>query len=892
MNLRVTLAQRLDDLGTELLSLGRAVRAQLTLATEVVATGSDDAAAKITAGRRPLDETSTRLGWAILSVITLESPVAGDLRLLAGLLHINEHLGRMGGLCANLAKASRQLDRSGPPDRLRAILVEMAGEAALVVETALTCLERRDLDLAATLPDLDRPLDELNAEVFAEIDRTGGSGADLTWAVQAVLAARFLERLGDHAVDIGEQVHFIVTGEVLQFLPPKAARAGLDTAGPRRSRPRSRPDRSDAVPAILPYGSWPSPLAPELMATSGVGLSQVRLDGDDVLWAELRPTEAGRTCVVRATPDGTVADVLPEGANARTLVHEYGGGSYAVRDGVVVYAELADQRLRRIETGAGQGDEPVPITPDPATPRSVRYADMAFTPDGTRLYAVRERHPAEGEAVNDIVVLPVDGSAEPVAVAGGHDFCSTPRVSPDGTRLAWLTWDHPRMPWDGTELWTAPIQPDGTLGEATLVAGGPEESIFQPSWSPGGVLHFVSERTGWWNLYALRDGEAVNLAPVEAELGHPQWVFGMSTYGFLDDDRIAAVVNSRGRQDVALIEGGRITSLGLPYTAIPGPDLAAGPGRIATIAASAAEPSSVVVAGPDGSGRRVLRRSLSLEIEPGLIAEPEPIEFPTTGGATAYALYYPPANPDATGPDGELPPLLVNSHGGPTGQTYGGLSLGTLFWTSRGFGVVHVDYGGSTGYGRAYRERLKGNWGIVDVDDCVAAARFLAERGSADPARLAIRGGSAGGYTTLAALTFTDVFAAGTSFYGVADAAALAADTHKFESRYLDGLIGPWPEAEALYRERSPIHHTDHLSCPILLLQGLEDMVVPAAQAEQMVAALAAKGIPHAYIAFPGEQHGFRQVATIRRAYEAELAFYGQVLGFTPAGDIPPLELS
>jgi len=756
-------------------------------------------------------------------------------------------------------------------------------------------VERRDLGLARTLPGLDRPLDALNAEVFAQIDRTGGSGADLTWAVQAVLAARFLERLGDHAVDIGEQLHFIVTGEVLQFLPSKAARTGLAPAPPDRSP--SVPATSPSAPptATLPYGSWPSPLAPELMATSGVGLSQVTLDGDDVLWAELRPTEKGRTCVVRARPDGTVADVLPEGANARSLVHEYGGGAYAVRDGVVVYVELADQRLRRVEPGG----EPVPITPEPPAPRSVRYADMHFTPDGTRIYAVRERHQDEGEPVNDLVVLPAGGSAggstggcaEPVAVAGGHDFCSTPRVSPDGTTLAWLTWDHPRMPWDGTELWTAPIRPDGTLGEAALVAGGPAESVFQPAWSPDGVLHFVSDRTGWWNLYALRDGEAENLAPVEAELGHPQWVFGMATYAFPGDGRVVAIVNGGGVEDLSVVEGGRVRSLGLPYTAHPGPVVAGGGGRIATVAASAAEPASVVVVDRDGAVR-VLRRSLTLELDPGLISRPEPIEFPATGGATAHALYYPPANPVAAGPEGELPPLLVNSHGGPTGQSSSGLSLGTLFRTSRVFAVVHVDYGGSTGYGRAYRERLNGTWGITDVADCVAAARYLADRGSADPARLAIRGGSAGGYTTLAALTFTDAFAVGVSFYGVADAAALAAGTHKFESRYLDGLIGPWPEAEALYRERSPIHHTDRLSCPILLLQGLEDMVVPAAQAEQMAAALAAKGIPHAYLGFPGEQHGFRQVTTIRRAYEAELAFYGQVLGFTPAGDIPPLKLS
>jgi len=530
-----------------------------------------------------------------------------------------------------------------------------------------------------------------------------------------------------------------------------------------------------------------------------------------------------------------------------------------------------------------------------ATPRGERYADMEFTPDGTRLYAVRERHREPGaEAVNDLVVIPLDGSAAPVAVAGGHDFFASPRVSPDGTTLVWLAWDHPRMPWDGTELYSAPINPDGTLGQARLVAGGPEESVFQPAWSPEGVLYLVSDRSGWWNLYFEEDGKVHPLYPMEAEFGAPMWVFGMATYAFLDDGRTACIVSQDGIDRLAVLDGGRLELLDLPYTAYVGPYLATDGRRVAVVASGPADPSAVLVIDlglPDGPQVEVVRRSLSIEVDPAYVPEPESIEFPTAGGLTAYALYYPPANPEAAGPDGERPPLLVNSHGGPTGQTPAMFSLATMFWTSRGFGVVYVNYGGSTGYGRAYRRRLDGNWGIVDTQDCIAAAAYLADRGSVDPDRLAIRGGSAGGYTTLCALTFHDHFAAGVSHFGVADPAALAAETHKFESRYLDGLIGPWPDAEQVYTERSPIHHTDGLSCPTLLLQGLEDKVVPPSQAEAMAEALRAKGVPYALLAFEGEQHGFRQVATIRRAYEAELAFYGQVFGFTPAGELPPLEL-
>jgi dipeptidyl aminopeptidase/acylaminoacyl peptidase len=628
----------------------------------------------------------------------------------------------------------------------------------------------------------------------------------------------------------------------------------------------------------IPYGAWSSPITPELVSGAALRLDQVALTDDAVYWLEGRPAEGGRQALMAY--DGTRREVTPPGCNVRTLAHEYGGGNYAVHGPLVFYANFADQRLYRLE-----GGEARPITPSPASPSGDRYADLDLTPDGERIYCVRERHRAGGEPVNELVVLPADGSAEPLRVASGHDFFSSPRVSPDGTRLCWLVWDHPRMPWDGTELLQARIQPDGTLGEPRLVAGGPDESIFQPSYSPDGALHYVSDRTGWWNLY--RDPAGDPIVRMQAEFGLPQWVFGMATYGFLDGGRIACAVTDRGLTRVGIIEQGDLSWLDLPYTAVR--DLRARGGRIALIAAGSADPAAVVVW--DEGEHTVLARSLSLDLDARLMPTPEPITFPTSGNEQAHALYYPPCNPDVEAAEDERPQLLVSSHGGPTAHVVAAVSPERLYWTSRGFGVVEVNYRGSSGYGRAYRQALNNQWGIVDVEDCIAAARFLAERGSVDPARIAVRGGSAGGYTVLCALAFHDVFTAGVSYYGVGDLSALAKDTHKFESRYLDGLIGPWPQAESVYRERSPLFHAERIRCPVLLLQGLEDAVVPPAQAEQMVEALRARDVPHAYVPFAGEQHGFRRAETIMSALQAELSFYGQVFGFTPAGDVPRLPI-
>jgi dipeptidyl aminopeptidase/acylaminoacyl peptidase len=646
------------------------------------------------------------------------------------------------------------------------------------------------------------------------------------------------------------------------------------------------------VATTAPYGAWASPISAELIAAGGVSLDEVRVAGDQVYWIEGRPLEGGRQVVCRARPGAKPDDLVPEGFNARTRVHEYGGGAYALAGDTLFFSNFTDQRLYRLDPGA---EGPRPITPEPPAPAAHRYADACPTPDGRHLVCVRERH-EDGAVHNELVMLPADGAGvggQPVVLAAGRDFYASPQVSPDGRRLAWLEWDHPNMPWDGTELKLAGLAADGLAGDPVTVAGGAEESVFQPAWSPDGFLHLVSDRTGWWNLYRAGPAGLEPLCPAEEEFGHPQWVFGLSTYAFLPGGRIASI-HGRGPMLRLGILGpdGALTDLELPFTTFYPPQLRAAGDRLACLAGGPTRASAVVLIDPASGGAEVLRSSEDRELDPGYLSPPEPIEFPTAGGRTAHALYYPPANRDFQGPAGERPPLVVASHGGPTSGIVSELRVGFQFFTSRGIAVVDVDYGGSSGYGRAYRKRLDGRWGVVDVQDCVAAARHLADRGDVDPARLAIRGGSAGGYTTLCALTFTDEFAAGASYYGVADAAALARDTHKFEARYLDRLIGPWPEAEALYRERSPIHFTDRLSCPVILLQGLEDEVVPPAQAEMMAAALDAKGIPYAYLPFEGEQHGIRQAAHIRRALEAEVYFYGRVFGFDLADPVEPVPIA
>jgi dipeptidyl aminopeptidase/acylaminoacyl peptidase len=587
-----------------------------------------------------------------------------------------------------------------------------------------------------------------------------------------------------------------------------------------------------------------------------VRLAAPLADGEDIYWLEGRPLEGGRTVVVRDAADGTRADAIGPDVQARTTVHEYGGGAYTVDRGRVIFANFADQRV--YVDGS-------PITPEPAERWGVRYADFAVSPDGARVACVRETHngPAATDVVNEIVVFALDGSGSQDVRATGRDFYSTPRWSPDGSQLSWLAWDHPNMPWDGTELFV----------DGALVAGGPDESIVQPSWSPEGVLHFASDRSGWWNLY--RADRAEPLVAMDAEFAGPAWAFGMSWYAFVSGGRIAC---TWGGGHLGVIEAdGALREVETPFSSIS--FVRAGGDGILSIAGSPTTPGAVVTIDLDTGAHRVLRRSRDTDLDPAYVSVAEHLEFPTEGGLTAFGYFYAPKNPDYTGPAGERPPLIVISHGGPTGATDDVLDTSIQYWTSRGFAVVDVDYGGSTGYGRAYRQRLNGTWGIVDVDDCVNAARALAARGDVDGDRLLIRGGSAGGYTTLCALVFRPgVFAGGASYYGVADAEALAKDTHKFESRYLDGLIGPYPEARDTYIERSPIHFADRIECPVIIFQGLEDAVVPPAQAEVLVAALEAKGLPYEYVPYEGEQHGFRKAENIQDAAERELAFYARIL--------------
>ena len=641
------------------------------------------------------------------------------------------------------------------------------------------------------------------------------------------------------------------------------------------------------MPTIGPYGSWASPIGADMLATAQVVPNQLAAENGTVYWDELRPGEGGRYVLLSAN-HGELLEWTPPGFDVRTRVHEYGGGAFWVHSGTAYFCNFGDQRIYRQDSPDA---EPEPITEPPPRPASVRYADGEVTPDGKWILCVRETH-SEAEVTNEVVAVANDGSGVQNVLATGADFYSFPRLSPDGSRLAYTAWDHPNMPWDGTRLLVVHFDDGLAGGEARPVAGGEDESIYQPAWDPGGILHFVSDRTNWWNIYAERDGETACLCAIEAEFGSPQWVFNGSNYDFLDDGRIVTVWSSEGIDHIGVLEDGELTEIETPFTTFRYPQVRAEGNMVAVKAGGPTEAAGVRLISIDPAGIQTVRRGASPDIDRGYVSEAIPIEFPTDGGLTAHALFYRPKNEGFEAPEGELPPLLVKSHGGPTSQVSPQLDLEIQFATSRGFAVVDVNYGGSTGYGREYRERLKGMWGVVDVADCLNAARHLVERGEADGARVAVRGGSAGGYTTLSSLAFTDFYAAGASYYGVGDLAALAADTHKFESRYLDGLVGPYPEAADLYRERSAVAHAGQVSCPVILFQGLEDPVVPPAQAERFVAALEEAGLPWAYLAFEGEQHGFRKAATIRRCAEAELYFYSKVFGFMPADDLEPVDIN
>ncbi len=633
-----------------------------------------------------------------------------------------------------------------------------------------------------------------------------------------------------------------------------------------------------------PYGTWTSPISAQDVARAGVSLGFAVADGDTVWWQEGRPADGGRTTIVR---DGE--DMLPPGWNARNRVHEYGGRSYLPLNGSdFVFTNLNDQRLYLVRSGA----DPVALTPE----NFDRYADLTLAPDGA-IWCVRERH-RDGGISRAIVAVSLDGEIRELVT--GADFFGFPTPSPDGRQIAWMDWDHPRMPWDGAALRVAPLGAEPVCAaDVPALLGGPEEAALAPAWRDNAHLYGISDKSGWWNLYLLDPAGLTAPRPLcrrDEEFAGPLWQLGGSPYALLDDGRLA-VLHGRGEERLAILDpaSGELTDLDLPYRGYIS-TLSASGATVASVAGGPADPWSVITVNVADGTSRVLRAASPSVVDAAWLPDPVPLSIDQNGGAV-HALVYPPISPRAEAPDGELPPFVVRVHGGPTSYSPPVLDLSKAYFTSRGIGVVELNYSGSAGYGRAYRNRLRGQWGIADVADAYAIATALVDSGQADAKRLAIRGGSAGGWTVLATVTtglrFSSGvrFAAAVSLYGVSDLRALATDTHDFESRYLDGLIGPLPATLAVYLERSPLGHVSPETCPVLLLQGLEDPVVPPAQSESLADELAAAGVPHAYVPFPGESHGFRRAETVVAALEAELSFYASVMGFD-AADVPSLTLS
>ncbi|MFN8443139.1 MAG: S9 family peptidase [Caldilineaceae bacterium] len=637
-------------------------------------------------------------------------------------------------------------------------------------------------------------------------------------------------------------------------------------------------------PQLAPYGTWRSPITSDLIVADSIDLNEPRFDGTNIFWLEHRPKEAGRVTVIQHNAEGKQIERTLPTTNVRTRVHEYGGGAYAVAGGTLYFSNFTDQRIYR-----QSGDS----APEPLTPTTeLRYADYCVDTKRNLLFCVREDHRQPGEAINTIAKVNCAGDAEGGTVlVSGNDFYSSPRLSPNGQQVTWLTWNHPNMPWDGCELWLAELDEGGSIVNAQQIAGGKTESIFQPQWSPEGVLYFVSDRTGWWNLYRWRNGIVEALCPMEAEFGLPSWVFAMSTYAFASAEQLICTYTQHGFSHLTLIDTTTLhfEEVTTPYTQISA--ICAADGQALFLAGSAQEATSLVKFDLRTRQFECLQQNSTVDVDAGYLSIPQAIEFPTESGLTAYAFFYPPQNKDFVAPDHERPPLLVISHGGPTYATDSALNIHIQYWTSRGVAVIDVNYGGSSGYGRAYRQRLNDQWGIVDVDDCTNGALYLVAQGKVDGKRLMITGGSAGGYTTLCALAFRNVFKAGASHYGVGDPEALARDTHKFESRYLDSLIGPYPAQRERYIERAPIHHADQISCPLILFQGDEDRVVPPEQSRQMFDSLKYKELPVAYLEFAGEQHGFRKAENIKRSLDAELYFYSKVFGFTLGDAVEPVEI-
>ena len=635
------------------------------------------------------------------------------------------------------------------------------------------------------------------------------------------------------------------------------------------------------------FGSWESPVTTDLMLSDNVGLGEISVFADDVYWIEMRPQEEGRYVVVRRSPDGLRTDVLPPEFNARSRVHEYGGGSYLMIEKGLVFTNFNDQALYLVNSSK----DCLKLT----HAEGCRYADMVFDKNNDRLICVREDHSEkESEAINTIVAVPLSAEEDEKILVEGADFYSSPRISHDGKQLCWISWQHPNMPWDDTSLMRANINNKGELETPVHIAGGNNEAVCQPVWSPDNTLYFVSDKSNWWNLYRVISSSnkcaIESIIEMDAEFAVPQWSFRECNYDFVNKNTIHALYRKNGLAYVSSIDVNEksLKTLELPYTDFE--SMVCKESKSWFLAASPTEFPSIIEYDITQKETSVFRKANSLSLDEETVSIGESLSFLVDKKHKAYAFFYRPKNKDFMGLEGEQPPLIVMSHGGPTGESHNGIKMVTQFFTSRGFAVLDVNYGGSSGYGRNYRQRLNKQWGIVDVNDCSKAALYVAEQGWVDKERLAIRGGSAGGFTTLAALAFTDVFKAGASHYGVSDLEALAKETHKFESRYLDSLIGAYPEEQELYKKRSPVYAVDQLSCPVIFFQGLEDKIVLPNQAEMMVDALKEKGIPVAYISYEGEQHGFRQAKNIKRTLEAELHFYSTIFNFECADEIEPVE--
>ena len=633
----------------------------------------------------------------------------------------------------------------------------------------------------------------------------------------------------------------------------------------------------------LPYGSWPSTITAPLIASAGVSAFDPSIDGNAIYWLESRPQEGGRVALMRSQNGAAASEVTPKDMNVRTRVHEYGGAPYLATNGLVFVVNFADQEIYRLEADGTS----TAITNN----AKARYADMQLDAKRNRLICIRETHDEGQEPKNEIVAISLVAPHGQSVLATGYDFVAFPRLSADGSTLAFIAWNHPNMPWDNVSLMVSEVNEAGTTTHTERLNEGIDESVLDPKWSSNGHMLFLADRSGWWNPHSFEDDQIIHLIEQEDEFGGPLWSLGQNKYGFISEDIVVFGHDEDGQGMLTLFNLVDRTTRKISVVCASIGNIVCADGK-AVFEAGFDDNTPALMSFDLASGAfDVVARPSPLPIEQDTISKSQAIEFPTANGLTAHAYFYAPVNPVTDGPEGDKPPLIVKIHGGPTGQSSGALQLAIQFWTSRGFAFVDINYGGSTGYGRAYRQRLNGKWGITDLEDTVHCVQYLADQGLIDPDKAAIRGGSAGGYTTLAALAFSDVFKAGANYYGVSDLEALAKDTHKFESRYLDNLIGPYPAAKDVYEARSPIHHLDGFNQPLIVFQGAEDKIVPPNQSEAIVNVLKEKGIPVAYLLFDGEQHGFRKAENTIRSLEAELYFYGQIFGFTPADEIEPVDI-